>query len=668
MASLDEVILREFNPFDPVSFKTGNFWAKGADSGVTSVDSIHEDAFAQISETLSLVAKDNFTRTILMTGDSGCGKSYLLKRLKNKLNSKAFFAYIDFSLCSNTDYVWRHTLRSIVDSLVHAPEGEKESQLLLWLKSLSVFQDKSLIKKILGQKTLFINQLKKIYPMGIYEGKNFFSALYELTQPQNYSLACDWLRGENLDEGDLKALGVSAPINTEDVAKGILGNFGTIADATKPIVLCFEQVDSLPKLLDGSLNLIPMFNLNTAFHNSNIKNFLIIISMVYDNWKKNEKTIPQSDKARIESNVLLKHLSLEQVKALWQTRLRQIHEQSNPQPASLFAPLKSDKLEQEYPGGKAILRDSLTFGGLLYQEYKSTLINIDQVLPPDTNTNTNTKSNDLLAEFKVLWQEEFKKVEQSVIRLRQFSSPELAKMLLEGMRVFGVKIVKSQLVPSNSYKDCSFSYKVSKEGQIQGIFWYEEPNLTSFNYAMRTAQKALQLKLCNSLVLLRNETCGTSDNQGYKVYKQVFGKSHLNVSVESLHYLRTYQKLAAEAQANDLMIGFKNSSLAELQKLALEAKVLEDCKLLQDLKIISVSPPPPVREPDITKCKDYILNLMKINKMLAKGVVIAKTREHFKDLSVSVLEGAIEDLCQENLIVLLNPQGSVDGQVICLRC
>jgi hypothetical protein len=32
MATLDEIILREVNPFDPVSFITGNFWTQNQTS------------------------------------------------------------------------------------------------------------------------------------------------------------------------------------------------------------------------------------------------------------------------------------------------------------------------------------------------------------------------------------------------------------------------------------------------------------------------------------------------------------------------------------------------------------------------------------------------------------------------------------------------------------
>lgn len=73
------------NPFDDVTY--GNFWFEKHHQ--ENVDSIHQSAFEQIEYQLQLLIKDKFrqTKTILLTGDAGCGKSHLLGRLKDKLNS-----------------------------------------------------------------------------------------------------------------------------------------------------------------------------------------------------------------------------------------------------------------------------------------------------------------------------------------------------------------------------------------------------------------------------------------------------------------------------------------------------------------------------------------------------------------------------------------------------
>lgn len=152
--------------------------------------------------------------------------------------------------------MWRHLLRNTVDSLIQVPEGQQESQLILWLKNLSVFTKTNLKKQLfndsfwqllLGDRQKFVNHLKKTYlKAGIYNPDVFFGVLHDLTDPELYPLACEWLRGDNLSEESMQALRLKSCIDAEDVAKNILANFGKISTATQPIVLCFDQVETLP--------------------------------------------------------------------------------------------------------------------------------------------------------------------------------------------------------------------------------------------------------------------------------------------------------------------------------------------------------------------------------------------------------------------------------------
>jgi DNA replication protein DnaC len=106
------------------------------------VESIHQDAIATITETLDQVAQDHRTRTLMLQGDPGSGKTYLLGRLKKTLNDKAFFVYISHShrVIASGDTVLRYT----VNSMIQVPEGQQDSQLMLWLKSLSAFTQRNL--------------------------------------------------------------------------------------------------------------------------------------------------------------------------------------------------------------------------------------------------------------------------------------------------------------------------------------------------------------------------------------------------------------------------------------------------------------------------------------------------------------------------------------------
>ena len=139
MTSIDWIIKCEANPFDSTTVKPGNFWQEQQNIAL-NVDSIHQEALSEIVALLDRVAGDRRTRTIILCGESGSGKSHLLGRLKQTLNPKAFFTYI--GPWPNSDFIWRHILRQTVDSLLYVPQGKQESQLLLWLHSLPAFKER----------------------------------------------------------------------------------------------------------------------------------------------------------------------------------------------------------------------------------------------------------------------------------------------------------------------------------------------------------------------------------------------------------------------------------------------------------------------------------------------------------------------------------------------
>lgn len=97
MTDIKDIIKREVNPFDVINLKPTNFWAEEQDSKLM-VESIHENAIIEIEGLLDLVGKDHRSRTVLLAGESGSGKSYLLGRLKRTLNPKAFFCLYSLQL------------------------------------------------------------------------------------------------------------------------------------------------------------------------------------------------------------------------------------------------------------------------------------------------------------------------------------------------------------------------------------------------------------------------------------------------------------------------------------------------------------------------------------------------------------------------------------------
>lgn len=663
MTTIEQIIKSEANPFDPATFKPGNFWQYQQDLAL-NVNSIHQEVLADIEALLNRVAKDHHTRTVILCGESGSGKSHLLSRIRRTLNSKAFFSYID--PWNDNDFIWRHILRQSIDSLINVPDGQQDSQLLLWLKSLSVFKKRSFINWIQSDRQVFIRSLREAYPSGIYNANEFFGVLYDLLNPKLRHLAYDWLRGDSLCEDDLKALHVRNAIANEDAAKNILANFGRISAETQPIVLCFDNLDDVPRLPGGLLDLQALFSVNSTVHNEHLKNFLVIISFVKDTWKRNKIHVQPADIARLDAEITLKPITLAQAEAIWKFQLAPLHQQASTKPASSIYPLSRQALEEAFPGGKTLPRNTLILGGELFQKYKQEIGGELFQKYKQEKSKISPPKDILLAHFNLLWLEEFNKSEEKITRIRQFSSTDLIGMLQKALSALPVTAIQPKLLPSRTYSAFSLSYQPSgKPGRV-GVVWTEEPNMTTFCYVMRDCSEVVQKNLCDTLYLIRAEGVGRHGTQGNKIYTGIFTNSkhhRIEPDLTSVHYLATYQSLARAAAAGDLVVGNKILTMQELEDLICKSEILRECTLLQKLGIFPVKPVV-VEKELLKKVKELLLNIVEINQFLGRKTLIDNGKKQFAQVTDSQVEELIQELCQENKIQILDPKAKPAAQLI----
>ncbi|WP_373478317.1 hypothetical protein [Geminocystis sp.] len=589
------------NPFDDVTY--GNFWFEKHNQ--ENVDSIHQSAFNHIEYQLKLLIKDKFrqTKTILLTGDAGCGKSHLLGRLKDKLNSSAYFVYIQ--PIEDYRYFWRHTLQYTVTSLMQIPEGETKSQLQLWLKGLPIFHSSDLIDKILGEKRVFIRHLKNSYPAGIVEAKKFFTALYELTT-DNYDLACDWLKGEDLDEEDLQILGLNKSIDSEKLARGILSNFGRIGDATKPIIICFDQIERA---------FSNVFNVNTTFHNERLVNFLLLISITTDNWQTYKRTMLQSDLARINQSVFLDDITIEEAEKLWINRLKPLHLQCNAQPNSAIYPLEKKKLTDNALGERINLRNALNLGGKLFSEY---IEKIPRKKPDDNGDNR--------PDFLKKWDQVFEENQEGIKELTTIlnhSDEEFLEMFRYILECLGIENINCQFLSGvNASK--GFTFTCPKTRDTKGFIVNNTPNASNFTALMRQCQNVFNQNKCTQLILIRNFT--TPDRgMGAEIYQSLFKPAskrciHHKLTLEDLHYLFTYKKLYKDAISGDLTIQFKTISRQELLLDMQRYKILNNCLTLNNIGLIHCFP-------DINVFKDKLANILQNNTEISFPEIHSKIIE-----------------------------------------
>ncbi len=687
MTSINEIILKSTNPFD--NYRSVNFWHQQQDSEPT-VESIHQEAIAIAQAILSQVAQDHRTRTVRIEGDPGSGKTYLLGRLKRTLNSKAFFAYIP--PFPQNDYLWRHILRYTVDSMVQIPTGQQNSQLLLWLTHLSIFKKRPLKNRSLNESVLnwlrgdrqkFIKELRDIYQQsGINNADNFFGVLYDLTNPALYPLACEWLRGDDLSEESLAALAVKQSIDTEEAAYETLANFGRISTETQPIVLCFDQLESIARLPDGSLNLQALLNANTKLHDEN-RNFLIIISIITNTWKQSEGSIDQSHKDRLDQHIYLKAVNLEQAELLWATRLHPLHRQANPQPESLIYPLNRQYLEAQFPGGKTTPRNTLILGRDIFQEYKNWLAGgvYGSFKPSSSIEPKKTDKSELLASFKLKWLEEFEEIQQSITQIRHFSSPELIQMLLAAIAALQMEEIRTPLLTGTKFANYSLGYQFPNQSRQVGIVWTEDQNMSTFFYVMDACRKAIEQNPCQNLQLIRAEKVGKPNLLGHKLYAQIFtGSTHRHITPHliSVHYLTTYYSLVKDAREGDLVVGSETLGFKDLQALIQESKILHDCPLLQDLKVVSKQEQDTSEKANSNgrqnvnvegedahqEIKEFLLTLVQSQQYMGRKILIQNTRSKFSQVNESQVQQLVEQLCRTKQLQIMNPDEQPEEQLV----
>ncbi len=686
MTSIKNIIQREVNPFDLIDLKPGNFWGEKQDSS-DSIDSIHQDVIGEVEAILDLVIKDNRSRSLLLLGDSGSGKSYLLGRLKGILNSKAFFAYI--GPWADSDYIWRHVLRSTVDSLIQVPQGQQESQLMLWLKSLSAFTKGNGISQLFqSDRRKFIQHLKKTYNRsGLYNPDFFLGVLHDLTNPDLYPIACEWLRGDDLSEESMEALKVRSCIDSEDAAKNILANFGRISTQTQPIVLCFDNLDNIPRLSNDYQDFQSLFNVNTTIHNSYLKNFLVIISVITNTWKRNLKSIQQADKDRIDRELKLKKINLEQVEALWAYRLKPLHKQAVVQPSSAIFPFNRQFLEESFLGGKTLPRQALTVARNGYHKYKLSLLGSSEIPPQEdsaknstfvlkvpgqtkppifiTTTKGTKDSETIAAELQLLWQKEYRKIEDKISKITFLSAPDLIGVLKEALEALQVNGIEAKLI-SGKYAGYSFSYQQPRNQERVGIVWTEDSNMVSFYNVMNASQKAIKKQLSDKLYLIRSGNLGNSKLKGYQLYQQIFTGSkniHIKPNLASIHLLATYHSLVNSALAHELVIAGNTIKLPQLQSLIRESQLLDKCSLLQNLGIVEKE----IIEPDFEPVKKLVLNLVKTQSVMGTPALITNSLAEFPDVSENDVILQIKALCQERKVKILDPKADLQDQLICLN-
>ena len=375
-----------------------------------------------------------------------------------------------------------------------------------------------------------------------------------------------------------------------------------------------------------------------------------------------------ADLARVDEELHLRPVDMTAAIALWERRILPLHQEADPPIPSRLYPLSEQELHRKFPGNQALPRSVLMVGRQAFQTAKLQLQDQAPV----------TQEVDELAAFQLVWEKELAKSRKTVQEIRQFSAPELMKMLREALTALNVTGVEPKLLKSPTYSRYSLSFYWSLTLGRIGVIWIEEPNLNSFCRVMKSCQEALRKNTCQYLYLIRAENLGVPKNKGYRYYKALFVDSihkHIIPQIESLQILAAYHELVNAAEAGDLLLGDRAISTDELKDLVVRSEVLQSCRLLQNLGVFernmgslldstmsqsSKTENDPLRE----RLKEYLFALVKTQQLVGRMVLLESTRSQFPEMTPEGIDGAIGVLCDEGAIVILNPESNAEEQLI----
>ena len=253
--------------------------------------------------------------------------------------------------------------------------------------------------------------------------------------------------------------------------------------------------------------------------------------------------------------------------------------------------------------------------------------------PPLVITTTQgAKDEDTIAaEFQLLWQKEYKKIQDKFSKITFLSAPDLIGMLKEALEALQINRIEPKLI-SGKYAGYSLSYEQPDNRERVGVVWTEDSNMVSFYNVMNASHKAINKQLSDKLYLIRSGNLGTANLKGYQLYQQIFTGSkniHIKPNLPSVHLLATYHSLVNSALAAELVIAGNTIKLPQLQSLIRESELLDKCSILQQLGIVDVE----IIEPDFEPVKKFLLNLVKTQSVMGTPTLITHSIAEFPDVS-----------------------------------
>ena len=297
-------LLQSINPFKRTV--VGDPWQQMPDE-----KSIHGFISDELLSNYRDVAETGETRCVLLLGEPGLGKTHLMMRLNHQVGTGGLFVYVE--PFGDAEHPFRHILRRVMVSLCRTLDNESPSNLKRFIghvisqamahvfENYSPWKGRPLYKKLANNfrrsslyvfhyltqpktQTMVANRvieyLQEKYPQIDVE---FLEVLLRVLSPELESIARKWLQGVELSDEDLERLQVSSSISDDDRAFEVVRSIGCLATGYHPLVLVFDQIESLRTSSDSAATFVTLGNAIARLRNF-VPSTMIVACCLKEAW------------------------------------------------------------------------------------------------------------------------------------------------------------------------------------------------------------------------------------------------------------------------------------------------------------------------------------------------------------------------------------------------
>ena len=390
--------IQNHNPFSKAGIvKEQDIWGKGFPDLPTLNAHASDAIFQAVEKVKTSQSSQEKVTSLVLTASMGVGKSHILNRTRQRLesNGNALFVYASVNNYTDLNFIKYQFQQTLVNSLSRiSSQGVMQCQEIAAAMANECFKAINPATPNLSPQKL-LDQFDQVCASWATKNKNYMKALtkqflktrsnvdpyilravlWTLSETET-PFAIKWLSGEELDKSKAEELGL--PTNSgktnQDREVESLNNVQKILNLVsyyRPVIICFDEIDVNTSCRDDGLTTPQVIadlvkRLYDTLEHSDLGQGLVIITvMAPDTWQQIVNLMRGGIPDRLSTYtqrkpIDLKYLNGDSLVDLVKLWLQDFYQVRNLNPPHPVYPFEESQL-REYGRGKPTVREALTW-------------------------------------------------------------------------------------------------------------------------------------------------------------------------------------------------------------------------------------------------------------------------------------------------------------------